>query len=255
MSTRIDYDRIAHLYDDSRRDHPLDERLVAFVAASPWPSAVRVLDVGCGTGKQLASNRVAFPRMVLVGVDVSAQMLRVAQARAPDVTWIRGDGQSLPLAPASFDYVTNQFSYPHVPDKRRLVHEIFRVMRPGGRFVLVNIDPWAMPDWAIYRYFAGTRALDERDFMPPPALVSLLRDAGFTNVCLESTDRSSEHDLRELLSSVSQRHSASQLMAIPDDDYEAGLAAVREAIARAGSGAASIRSQFVVIAITADKPA
>src|SRR5262245_31969475 len=252
MSTRIDYDRIAHLYDDSRRDHPLDQRLVAFVEAASRPSAVRVLDVGCGTGKQLAADRAHFPQLTLVGVDLSTRMLEIAKARAPDVTWVRGDGQSLPFASASFDYVTNQFSYPHVRDKRRLVHEIFRVMRPGGRFVLLNIDPWAMPGWAIYRYFAGTRALDERDFLAPASLVSLLQDAGFTHVVADSRDLSKDQDLGEFLASVSQRHSASQLMALPDKDYEAGLDAVREAIARAAPGAASIRSEFVVIAITAD---
>jgi SAM-dependent methyltransferase len=228
---------------------------VALSSAAPRPSALRVLDVGCGTGKQLAADRAHFPRLTLVGVDLSSRMLAIAKARAPDVTWVRGDGQSLPFASASFDYVTSQFSYPHVPDKRRLVQEIFRVMRPGGRFVLLNIDPWAMPGWAIYRYFAGTRALDERDFLPPASLTSLLEEAGFTRVAADSMDLSKDQDLGEFLSSVSQRHSASQLMAIPDSDYEAGLDAVREAMARAAPGPASVRSEFVVIAITADKAA
>jgi SAM-dependent methyltransferase len=254
MSTRIDYDRIAHLYDDSRRDHPLDPRLVAFAAASARPEAVCALDVGCGTGKQLAADRVEFARMRLVGVDVSARMLRLAKARAPNVTWVRGDAQALPLVSSAFDYVTNQFSYPHIPDKRRFVREVFRVMRSGGRFVLTNIDPWAMSGWLIYRYFAGTRALDERDFLPPASLASLLDDAGFANVSVESTDLSQDQDLGKFLASVSQRHSASQLMAIPDSDYEAGLDAVREAVARAGPAGASVSSQFVIITITADKP-
>jgi ubiquinone/menaquinone biosynthesis C-methylase UbiE len=49
---RVNYDRIAPLYDEPERDHPLDSNLFEFLAANDHPEPVRVLDVGCGTGKQ-----------------------------------------------------------------------------------------------------------------------------------------------------------------------------------------------------------
>ena len=249
---RIDYDAVAHLYDEPRRDHPPDPRLAAFIAGCgvEQGSRVRVLDVGCGTGKQLAANRAHFPKATLVGVDSSVGMLRVARSRDPGVRWIRGDAQILPLQSAAFDYVTNQFSYPHIADKTRFVSEVFRVLRPGGRFVLTNIDPWAMPDWIIYRYFPDARAIDDRDFLPVPSLERLLRDAGFSAVGATTTDRSQDESLDAFLDYAGRRHVASQLTAISDASYETGLRRVRE---DAAGGRVTVPSQFVILTITADK--
>jgi ubiquinone/menaquinone biosynthesis C-methylase UbiE len=252
MSTRVDYDAIAHLYDDRRRDHGPDERLAAFLAGRRLaPGATRVLDVGCGTGKQLAANRRQYPSMRLVGVDLSGGMLRVARAREPRVAWIHGDAQALPIASAAFDYATNQFSYPHIGDPRRFVAEVFRALRPGGRFVLTNIDPWSMTDWALYRYFPEAFARDARDFLPVDRLTSLLASAGFDPVTATTVDWPQPNGLQTLLSSVAQRHSASQLIAIADAAYDAGLQRIRDDLAR---GVTTVASPFVVVTIEADKP-
>jgi SAM-dependent methyltransferase len=252
-SIRVNYDDIATRYDDRRRDCAADERLAAFLAEGQMsPDTARVLDVGCGTGKQLAANRTRYPRLRLTGVDASHGMLRVAAARDATVCWLQGDAQALPLQPAAFDYVTNQFSYPHIADKRRFAGEIFRVLRPGGRFVLTNIDPWAMEAWALYRYFPEARALDERDFVPRDRLVALLAAAGFDPVRVSSVDRSHVQDVDELLASASRRYSASQLMAIPDGAYAAGLQRLRD---DRGRGTRAVHSPFVVITIEAGKPA
>jgi ubiquinone/menaquinone biosynthesis C-methylase UbiE len=252
MSIRVDYDAIAHLYDEPRRDHQPDARLEAF-ATERGDSRLRVLDVGCGTGKQLAANRRHFEHMTFAGVDRSSGMLRIAHARGDGVYWIHGDAEALPLATHTFDYATNQFSYPHIGDKRRFVAEMFRVLRPGGRFVLTNIDPWAMPDWIIYRFFPEARALDDRDYLTRDALRELFARAGFTAIDVSTRDLSRDEDLSAFESYSSSRHQASQFMAIPDAAYEAGFRRVREACVRSGPGAV-VRSTFVVITIQADKP-
>jgi len=179
-------------------------------------------------------------------------MLRIARARSAAIRWIRADAAALPLPAATIDYATNQFSYPHIHDKRGFVAEVFRVLRRGGRFVLTNIDPWAMEEWVIYKYFPQARALDERDFLPRAALARLLGDAGFTRIDVSAIDRSEPQRLGAFLASAEQRHSASQLIAISDADYEAGLRRLREDVARSGADA-TIPSQFVVLTITADK--
>ena len=188
----------------------------------------------------------------MIGVDRSAGMLRIARARSAAIRWIRADAAALPLPAATIDYATNQFSYPHIQDKRGFVAEVFRVLRRGGRFVLTNIDPWAMEEWVIYKYFPQARALDDRDFLPRAALARLLGDAGFTRIDVSAIDRSEPQRLGAFLASAAQRHSASQLIAISDADYEAGLRRLREDVARSGADA-TIPSQFVVLTITADK--
>ena len=256
MSSRVDYDAIAHLYDEPRRDHAPDRLLEEFLAQRRAGLApdVRVLDVGCGTGKQLASNRARFGKMTMVGVDRSAGMLRIARAREPEVAWILGDAHALPVGSGTVDYATNQFSYPHIRDKTRFASEIFRVLRPGGRFVLTNIDPWAMEQWIIYRYFPEARALDERDYLTKASLVNLLAEVGFVDIETSTRDLSRDEDLARFHAYATQRHSASQFLALPDAVYEAGLGRVREHLSVAGAGV-TVPSEFVILTVSADKRA
>jgi SAM-dependent methyltransferase len=188
---------------------------------------------------------------VLAGVDLSGGMLRVARSRDASVHWIQGRAERLPIASASFHYATNQFSYPHIADKRSFLAEVFRVLRPGGRFVLTNIDPWSMTGWALYRYFPESLALDERDFLPVARLSALVAGVGFADVSATAAERPQSQDPQALLASASARHSASQLMAISDAAYEAGLQRIREDISR---GVRAVESPFVVVTVQADKP-
>ena len=246
---RQDYDPIAHLYDHRNRDHTVDPDLVEFLERR-GSAAVRVADVGCGTGKQLAANRERFPDLAMLGVDRSLNMLRIARERARSVAWVHGDGQALPLASASVDYLTNQYSYAHIPDKRAFFSEVFRVLRPRGRFVLKNIDPWAMPDWIIYRFFPEAREVDYRDFRPVGELAALLQEIGFTGVQVRRTEDRKEESLRAFL--ARERHSASQFAVISDAAFEAGKRRVREALG-AGDPDATLTSVAALIVVRADK--
>ena len=66
--------------------------------------------------------------------------------------------------------------------KQRFIGEALRVLRPGGRFVMINIDPWSMNGWVLYRFFPAARALDYRDFMTSDDFSGAMRDAGFVNI-------------------------------------------------------------------------
>lgn len=252
--TRVDYDRIAHLYDERIRDHGVDAELVAFLRSKAHDDrrSIRILDVGCGTGKQLAANRGQFPDMVMLGVDRSEAMLRIAQARCRNALWIRADGAALPLAGEAVDYVTSQYSYQHVGRTPRLLGEVFRVLTPGGRFLMSNIDPWSMPGWLVYQYFPAAQTLDHRDFVPVEAFVSLMQDVGFVHVRARRDDLSKPESLRAFVAYVSERHRASQLMALPDADYAAGLARLEGELGPDGDAVEV--SQFVLVTVVADKP-
>ena len=252
---RVDYDKIAHHYDERYRDHGVDAHLLAFLDGrrNVAPATQRILDVGCGTGKQLAANRQHLPGVTMVGVDRFEGMLRIARQRCPEVAWIQGDGAALPLSSQTFDYATSQFSYPHVRNPSRLLEEVFRTLRTGGRFVMTNIDPWSMTGWAVYRYFPEALTLDHQDFLPVERFVELMRDTGFQDVCTRRESRRSWKNVHEFLAFASERHRASQLMAITDHAYAAGLRRVEDAV-RASSGQdAAFASEFVVVTIAGDK--
>lgn len=251
---RLNYDKIAHLYDEPIRDYDVDPNLIHYLARQPAGAAgKRILDLGCGTGKQLAADYTALPGLPFTGMDLFAGMLHVARRRAPGVAWIQGDSANPPFASGSFDYITNQFSYQHVQQQEKMVAEIYRLLRHGGRFVLNNIDPWHMRQWLIYQFFPATWTLDEYDFLPAEKLVDLMETAGFTAIDVSRRSHVTEMTLNDVYNYVSRRTAASQFMAISDKDYAEGIRNVKHKIERLG-GDATIQSTFCFLTIIADKP-
>ncbi len=101
-----------------------------------------VADLGCGTGAVTAAL-APFVREV-VAVDDSEAMLGAARRRLagfPNVTLHHGQLESLPLASASMDAATAILVLHHLPDPARALAEVARVLRPGGRLIVVDMLP------------------------------------------------------------------------------------------------------------------
>ncbi len=99
----------------------------------------RILDVACGTGALLQSIDAAEPRARLFGVDVSREMLSVANARLGAAAQLcEGQADNLPFEGGAFDMVvsTSAFHFFRRPD--RALREFKRVLRPGGRLVITD---------------------------------------------------------------------------------------------------------------------
>lgn len=95
------------------------------------------LDVGCGTG--LHFEAIAATGRRPVGVDLSFEQLRIAAGRLPEI--VEADGTRLPFADAVFPTVVSTFTHTDVPDFGLVMHEISRVLLPGGTFVYVGVHP------------------------------------------------------------------------------------------------------------------
>jgi ubiquinone/menaquinone biosynthesis C-methylase UbiE len=98
-----------------------------------------VLEVAIGTGR----NLLYYPRdRRLTGIDLTLAMLTLARDRARDLgmaaALLVADAQALPFAAASFDSVVCTLGLNAIPDDRAAVAEMYRVLRPGGRLVLVG---------------------------------------------------------------------------------------------------------------------
>jgi ubiquinone/menaquinone biosynthesis C-methylase UbiE len=132
------YEKEAHKYD---REMRFFDRLL-FAGGREWVCAQatgEVLEIGIGTGRNLPH---CGEGVRLTGVELSPAMLGIARARARElgreVELRVGDAQALDFADESFDTVVCTLSLCTIPDDRAAVAEVRRVLRPGGRFLLLE---------------------------------------------------------------------------------------------------------------------
>ena len=116
-------------------------------------------------------------------------------------------------------------------DEAGMLRETFRVLRDGGRFVVRNVCPQECPDWLFYVYFPESWEIDLEDFWSPGSIAAEMDKAGFDAVTIEREHLRFEQDLRAWLDEVGRRATCSQLLAIPDAAYEAGLRRLTEELA------------------------
>lgn len=106
----------------------------------------RVLDVATGTGDLAIEIARACPGATVIGLDPSAGMLAVAQQKLEKrsltarVTLELGDAQTLPQANCSMDAATIAFGIRNVPDRAKALRELARVVRPGGRIAVLELN-------------------------------------------------------------------------------------------------------------------
>ncbi len=130
------YDTIADEFDRLMNPYDLNRRLeVVFddLLGDQSLRGKRVLDVGCGTGPfSLAAGQRGAD---VVSLDIGVQLLH--RARAKGVTRVvAGDAATLPFPTDEFDIVLSSECLEHTPDPERVVAEMLRVLRPGGRLVV-----------------------------------------------------------------------------------------------------------------------
>ncbi len=204
---------IAHRYDLNNRIHSFGRdqawrrQAVALVGVGP---ADRVLDAACGTG-DLAEAFAAAGAGRVTGVDFSARMLELARRKAararrkdggaavPD--YVMADVTALPFEDRAFDIVSIAFGIRNVGDPPRVLREFRRVLRPGGRLVVLE---FSQPSNPVLR---GLNALYCRHVMPLTA-------------GLLAGDRSGAYRYlpRSIVTFADRRHFADMLRAAGFDD-------------------------------------
>jgi SAM-dependent methyltransferase len=253
-SSRVDYDSIAEGYDTQPyREKSVDSQPAAFVAGRAPADAPSLLDIACGTGNQLVANRAILPDARMVGIDGSLGMLRQAQRKARDISWVHADGAALPFRSASFDFVSCQYAFHHLQNKGAMLRDAFDVLRATGRLAICNLCPQECEDWLYYVYFPDALRRDLADFWPPDAIVAEMESAGFASVTVERQHLHFEHELTDLLRSVRRRDINSQLMALSDAAYEAGLRRIEEEIA-SRSNLRARADHLCFLTVRGDKP-
>lgn len=162
------------------REETFKRRLVERAQIRPGE---RVLDLGCGTGTLTLMLKARYPAAEVTGVDGDPEVLAIARSKSAqakvDVTWDQGLAFDLPYSDGSFDMVVSSLVVHHLAgtDKVRAFREVRRILRPGGRFHLLDFGP---PFSALTHVQAAimTRLEEAADNfhgrLPP-----MLREAGF----------------------------------------------------------------------------
>ncbi len=126
------YDETAGAYD--RRYEEIQRAKYRIVARNLPKRARRALDIGCGTGMFL--EELSRHAKFVVGVDVSPEMLQVANVRRGKAALLLADADQLPFADGSFDAVVSVTLLQNMPDPAATVKEVMRVLKLGGTAIL-----------------------------------------------------------------------------------------------------------------------
>jgi ubiquinone/menaquinone biosynthesis C-methylase UbiE len=142
--------------------------LVALVAADMIRKNTRVLDVGCGGG--IDAVFMAQLGFKVIGVDISATALKIAEKRAEQVhvkvDWRRGSVLELPIDDGSVDFVTDRGLFHLIEDADRSIYssELLRVLKNKGRALIRGASAQSAPDRfnavteeAIDKYFSVSK--------------------------------------------------------------------------------------------------
>jgi malonyl-CoA O-methyltransferase len=125
----------------------------------------RILEIGTGTGSGAAILKARFPQSEVTGVDLSPEMIRIAQAKVPGVTFEPADASRLPFPDARFDLVAQN----NVPV---YFSEIARVIAPGGRVLIASTfgpgTPYYTPHNVLLKRFQKLGFTDLRSEQAPP---------------------------------------------------------------------------------------
>lgn len=209
---------IARSYDLNNRVHSVwqDQAWRRYaVKTARVQSGEVVADIACGTGDLSEAFARRTPAQEVIGIDFTAEMLEIARFKRDQkhksrptvfdgtpIHYKQGDAQNLQLDEASVDVVSIAFGIRNVQDPNKAIHEFARVLKPGGRLVILEFDTprfapvrwfnnwysgWLMPRTATlisgdksgaYRYLPKS----VESFMSRDEMVAAIGEAGFGSV-------------------------------------------------------------------------
>ena len=172
----------------------------AILDAADVSGGKQVLDVCCGPGMITAAAIARGAKTK--GIDFSAAAIEIATSNVPDAEFYEGDAQSMPFKDNFFDSVICGFGIIHVPDPRKALSEMRRVLKPGGRLA---VSTWEAPnpENGYGLLFGAIKANANMDidlphgpdffqFSEPEKMSNALHETGFSEPTVSTVDQTWE---------------------------------------------------------------
>ncbi len=198
------FDHISPTYDRVNRvislglDRSWRQKVATFL---PKKQNLEILDLATGTGDQiLALLQSAASIQTITGIDLSQEMLRIAKEKLPPVNLLHADAQHLPFQNQTFDAATFSFGIRNVPDPSRSLQEIYRVLKPSGKCLILEFSLPSQPIRPFYLFYlrhllpliGGLLSRNRgaysylnqtiESFPYGPQFTSLMQQSGFSNI-------------------------------------------------------------------------
>jgi ubiquinone/menaquinone biosynthesis C-methylase UbiE len=175
------YNKIGVDYNETRRaDEFLTERFRAFLSPVKGEN---YLDVGCGTGNYTCA--LSGEEYQFYGVDLSETMLEKARRRNCRAIWKNASAEDLPFENALFAGALATLTIHHWKDLKKAFREIYRVLKPNGRFVLFTSFPEQMEGYWLNHYFPKMMRASIEQMPAFSVIEKTLKSAGFA---IENTE-------------------------------------------------------------------
>ncbi len=176
---RAQFGKTAAAYVSSTT-HASGEDLERLIAVAAPAAGERALDLGCGVGHTL--RRIAPLVTFAVGADATLEMMQAGResvVTATNAAFAQSDATALPFADVTFDLATCRLAAHHFTNAGAAFRDVTRVLRPGGRFVLV--DNYAPDDPALDTFINELETLRDASHVRNHTITdwrALLEDAG-----------------------------------------------------------------------------
>lgn len=220
----IDYNELAKKYDLTRKENI--NIINRFLESLSFSEGTNILDFGCGTGNfTCALKRITNAN--LYGVEPADEMRQRAIDKSTNVVFKKGNHEKIPFQDSFFDFIYMTDVIHHIPDIGIMFKELNRVLKQGGSLCIVTESHKQIESRFWVRYFPTTIEVEKERYPNVPEIIESAINNGFVFSKTETIDANHKHSISQNLFMLVENRGYSMFHLISNDDYECGLADLR----------------------------
>lgn len=146
---------------------------------------ISILDVGCGTGEFTMKLKGYKKDADIHGLDIAPHMINIAKSKfGNEINFRVGDVEKMPYEDNYFDYLTCSHSFHHYPHKKKAVHEMFRILKPKGKIMIIDGCKDSLLGRIIFDVIVAAHEKDVHH-LHSSQFARILEEGGFRNITQE----------------------------------------------------------------------